>query len=243
MANENNNNNKKSEVQKKMTVLLQNRLGISPSSIGFTITNTEIEGVVEDILKRKMLEKGVNMDDCDIMIRAVWNREYDQIIKQKKYSEGVSPFYVYVGIRLRDEERRKNFNSSFSPIKGAGQLNDLMREVQRITLNKNQKIQTTIVGYEKLQESLSVFVDDGKLNWEVANKKAGVIKLRLSTNKIISHMLCLDTEDAKQYRFDIDIIKAKEFGGEERNFSIQLRKSFKMQNFKKNKIGFIKYLE
>lgn len=240
MANE---NNKQKEAAKKMTVLLQNRLGIAPTSIGFTITNTEIEGVVEDILRQKMTEKGVSMNDTDVMIRAVWNREYDQIIKGKKYSEGVAPFYVYVGIRLSEEARRKNFNSSFGPIRGAGQLNDLMREVQKIALNKNNKIQSTIMGYDKLQEALSIFVDDGKMRWEVANKKAGVVKLRLSTNKIISQMLCLDTQEASQYRFDIDIIKAKEYGGEERNFSIQVRKSFKTQNFKKSKIGFIKYLQ
>ena len=238
MANE----NKKNEATKKMTVLLQNRLGIAPSSIGFTITNTEIESVVEDILRQKMSEKGVNMQETDIMIRAVWNREYDQIIKTKRYSEGVLPFYVYIGLRLSEDAKRKNFNSTFGPIRGAGHLNELMREVQKISLNKNTKIQSTIMGYDKLQEALSVFVDDDKLKWEIANKKAGVIKLRLSTTKIIAAMLCLDTQEANQYRFDIDIVKAKEYGGEERNFSIQLRKSFKTQNFKKNKIGFIKYL-
>ena len=232
---------KKEVAKSKTKALLQSRLGIAPTAVDYNVTNSEIEAVVEDLL----MEKGIDLDDSDIMIRAVWNPKYDEVIKRKKNAEGVVPFHVYLGVRLSKEQRKNGgFKmTGYGQIKGAGRLNEVVNQIQRLSQNDNSKMQIAVMGHEELQKAAALFIEPGeKMKWDVANKKAGVIKLTLSTNLVISRMLSLDTPEAENYRFIVDIIKAKVFGGEERNFTMQVRKAFETQNYKKAKSNFMKWL-
>lgn len=222
-------------IQEKTVALLQNRMGIAPSAVSYTLTNEIIEDVVEKIFR----DNGVDVDGENIAIRVVWNRKYDQVIKNKGKNADIPPFFVYVGVKLSKEEKKGGKYN----ISGGGFANERLRALAAMTADAGKKVQFNMIGKDDLNNAVAIFKNNDKIKWDIANKKAGVMKADLDTDLVIAMALCLDTEEGQAYQWNVDFTSQPHiYGGDEQKFSITVTKEFRKQNFKKTKNDLSKYL-
>ena len=132
---QNNNRSQKDEaVKKKLNSLINNRMGISPDCCVFTVRRDGIEKVVENLLATNGVTE-VNDEDL-LIIRAMWNSEYDPFIKGKANPHGVVPFKVFVAVKRASNNKRRG--------------NGLIGKVNRLLDSNTTRIQFNLINADKL---------------------------------------------------------------------------------------------
>ena len=230
----------KEKAEERTIALISNQPGLAPDAVIFTITNEHIENLVEQTL----LKNGVmNENEDSIAVRAIYNHKYDQVIKGKKRAEeGIVPFDVFIGVKLSKKDRKNSKGFDITIGNENNGVNTLLRQLSGIANESNSKVQFSLLGSEDLNKAISLFKNNGKIKWEFASKKNGIVKVQLDSDLIIEKLLCLDLPNMQNLRFNIDIISVKEYGDSQK-FTMKVMKSYQAQNFKKSKSDFVKFLK
>lgn len=212
--------------QEQVKALINNRFGIIPDAVEFTLTNRVIQDMILDVFE----EAGADTSQDVLNLRCQWNREFDSVIREhKKDAKGIWPFYVEIAVRADSDSRKQ-------PITPAQKV---LRKLGQVVNDNDIKAQVNILNSEELNKAISTFNSGNKIKWKYVSQRKGILKTRLDTMDVLNIGFSLDLDPAKRYSFDLDIINVLKLGRkidrEPSKFAIIIRKGFRAKDFKSTK--------
>lgn len=208
-------NNNQEQAMEATLQLIQNRMGMQPRGVVFTVNNQQIEKAILDYFRANKMDPAQR----GIYVRAIWNAQAEREVRINH--KNVIPLRVSCIVRA---------NKNRNQFKGNDTRARIMRAIQR-GLDEAQSDQVDMMVADDVNKTIQPFAlltKKNEVRWHQAKKH--LMTCELDVYKVLEYVFSTDEMQRKPV---IDILNWK-VPKNNRSFVLNVLCMYKNDNFKSN---------